>query len=195
MYAGDPFRDHFDPSDSSHQAISFQCIGDGYDRKSKGQICYSKGTFDPVVKTPYIPSDIECRWIRPQAFFPNCWNGKDSYLPNNGHVAYPPGGNYEGGACPEGYVRIPSLFLESMSTSRSIADFSLLQDARESRTRIQVVLGLSCTVSWAVLLKQAMLTFRANGDNNGFTFHADWLNGVLFLAVLTNEQAGRLECS
>lgn len=31
MYAGDPTRDHFDPTNSSHQAISFQCIGDGYD--------------------------------------------------------------------------------------------------------------------------------------------------------------------
>jgi hypothetical protein len=33
MYAGDPTRDHHDPTNASHQAISFECIGDGYDCK------------------------------------------------------------------------------------------------------------------------------------------------------------------
>lgn len=59
-----------------------------------------------VDKLPWIPSDLECNWIRPQAFFPNCWNGVDSYLPDNSHVSYPIG-DYERGACPAGFVRIP----------------------------------------------------------------------------------------
>lgn len=70
---------------------------------------------DESDKLPYIPNDIECKWIRPQAFFPNCWNGKDSYLPDNSHVIYPTG-NFESGACPAGFVRIPSLFMEGGSS-------------------------------------------------------------------------------
>lgn len=35
MLAGDINRDYFDPDEPSHQAISFQCIGDGYDCQSR----------------------------------------------------------------------------------------------------------------------------------------------------------------
>lgn len=73
-------------------------------------------------RLPWIPIDWECKWLRPQAFFPNCWNGKDSYLPNNEHVRYPAGDNYEGGPCPDGFVRIPSLFIESTFERCTVAD-------------------------------------------------------------------------
>jgi len=59
-----------------------------------------------------MPTGKKCPWLRPEVSFPNCWNGKDAYLPNNGHVAYALE-QYESGACPEGYVRIPLLFMES----------------------------------------------------------------------------------
>jgi len=60
----------------------------------------------------WIPADEECEWIRPQVFFPGCWNGVDSFKEDNSHVAYPLE-RYEGGPCPDTHsFRIPSLFLE-----------------------------------------------------------------------------------
>jgi len=120
MYAGDPTGDHYDPTDASHRAISFECIGDGYDCEFPYQSTVLVLTDSDHL--PWIPSDLECKWLRPQAFFPNCWNGKDSYLPNNEHVRYPTGDNYEGGPCPDGFLRIPSLFIESTFEGCTVAD-------------------------------------------------------------------------
>ncbi|ORY20911.1 hypothetical protein BCR39DRAFT_601419 [Naematelia encephala] len=135
MTAGNVSRNYYDDSQPSHKAISFQCVG-------------NNNVYDE--QYPYIPNDKECDAIRPQAFFPACWDGVHSYLDNNAHVTYP-ADNYEGGQCPDGWKRIPNLFLETyyhLST--------LLGDKYEWYPGCLVL---------------------ANGDVNGFSFHADWMNG------------------
>jgi hypothetical protein len=131
---------------------------------------------DRVDKTPYIPSDKECEWIRPQAFFPNCWNGKDAYLPGNAHMRYPTGREYEGDPCPTGFVRIPSLFLESRSNFLA----GVVTD-HQPTTKWPTALAPSTSgilAAWFCKSPvQTGLIVSSNGDNNGFTFHADWLNG------------------
>lgn len=135
MVAGNISRDYFDENLASHNAISFECVGDGFD-----------------YRLPWIPADLECPTIRPQAFFPNCWNGKDSYLSDNSHVAYPIGtNNYEGGPCPDGFVRIPSLFMEAYYHPKDT---------------------LGPEYEW-----YPGCLVLANGDTNGFSYHSDWLNG------------------
>lgn len=81
------------------------------------------------VNVPYIPADFECETLRPQVSravnmiryhflmraqveFPNCWNGKDVYTPDQSHVAYG-AGDRQTGPCPSGFRRIPTLLLES----------------------------------------------------------------------------------
>ncbi|WVW78675.1 hypothetical protein I302_100635 [Kwoniella bestiolae CBS 10118] len=99
-----------------------------------------------------MPTDRECPTLRPQLHFPECWNGVDSYKEDNSHVAYPIDANPEGGVCPEGFKKIPHLLLESTYhiTPENIGE------------------GYEWYPGCFVL---------ANGDNNGFSFHADWLNG------------------
>ena len=122
MLAGDINRNYFDPNNASHMAISFECLTDaGRDGEWAALNVHTNVDdrlncdSDPLDRFPWIPIDVACTTIRPQAFFPNCWNGKDSYLPGNAHVAYPVGSNnYEGGTCPTGFTRIPSLFMEGL---------------------------------------------------------------------------------
>jgi hypothetical protein len=120
--------------------------------------------------------------------FPNCWNGKDAYLPNNAHVAYGEG-EYEGGACPEGYLRIPTLFMESEYSLMvmAIADISsLLQDGRVPWSRVRMVRRVSRLVCTSGLIGVMADLVRSNGDNHGFTYHADWINGKSFVPVVAD---------
>ncbi|RXK40962.1 hypothetical protein M231_01810 [Tremella mesenterica] len=98
MVAGNVSRDTLDIQEAKNNAVSFECIGDGWD-----------------YKFPYIPADLECPAIRTQIFFPSCWNGKDAYLSDNSHVSYPLNTDqYEGAPCPPTHPhRIPSLFMEA----------------------------------------------------------------------------------
>ncbi|TYJ52689.1 hypothetical protein B9479_006695 [Cryptococcus floricola] len=108
------------------------------------------GSYD---KTPFIPSDRECLTIRPQVNFPECWNGKDAYIDDNSHVSYPVDGNPEGGKCPDSHPsKIPHLFLE--------ATYHPSEDT--------IGEGYEWYPGCFVL---------ADGDNYGYSFHADWLNG------------------
>lgn len=120
MLGGNITRDFYDESIPSHAAVSFECVGDGFDSEHISLFVSPLSLPAPAilpwlilpVKTPWILNDRECPWIRPQIYFPSCWNGKDAYLPNNEHVAYPLD-RFEGGACPEGFVHIPNLFMEA----------------------------------------------------------------------------------
>lgn len=111
-----------------------------------------RGKLTPLLEKTYtIPADKAIKWIRPQAFFPNCWNGKDSYLPGNGHVSYPTGDNAESGPCPTGYKRIPSLFMESECASLRMWILLITQRTTSSprvlvpsTNSIQVALSCEC---------------------------------------------------
>jgi len=65
-----------------------------------------------AVRLNYIPADFECETIRPQVFFPACWDGENAFLEDSAHVAYPLE-RYEGGPCPSSHPkRIPVPFVE-----------------------------------------------------------------------------------
>nr|XP_018265692.1 uncharacterized protein I303_02064 [Kwoniella dejecticola CBS 10117]OBR87850.1 hypothetical protein I303_02064 [Kwoniella dejecticola CBS 10117] len=132
MLAGDIKRDDYD----ENKAVSFLCVDAqaGYDY------------------TDYMPTERECLTLRPQLHFPECWNGVDSYKEDNSHVAYPIDHNPEGGVCPEGFQKIPHLFMESTYHIKT-------ENIGE---------GYEWYPGCFVL---------ANGDNHGFSLHADWLNG------------------
>ncbi|WWC87099.1 uncharacterized protein L201_001985 [Kwoniella dendrophila CBS 6074] len=132
MLAGDVKRDDFDVN----KAVSFLCVDAQY-------------SYD---YTDYMPTDRECLTLRPQLHFPECWNGVDSYKEDNSHVAYPVDANPEGGKCPDGYKKIPHLFMESTYHIKT-------ENIGE---------GYEWYPGCFVL---------ANGDNHGFSLHADWLNG------------------
>ncbi|WVQ69042.1 uncharacterized protein L199_007254 [Kwoniella botswanensis] len=132
MLAGDINRDDYDPN----KAVSWLCVDAQY-------------SYD---YTDYIPMDRECLTLRPQLHFPECWNGVDSYKEDNSHVAYPIDANPEGGVCPDGFKKIPHLFMESTYHIKT-------ENIGE---------GYEWYPGCFVL---------ANGDNNGFSFHGDWLNG------------------
>ncbi|KAK1926900.1 hypothetical protein DB88DRAFT_536906 [Papiliotrema laurentii] len=133
MLGGNISRDFFDKSIPSHDAVSFECLGGGGGDE----------------RLSWIPADRECETIRPQVFFPSCWNGKDAFLPDNSHVAYPLE-RFEGGPCPDGFQRIPNLFLEAYyKVKMNVPNYEWYP---------------GCLV-------------LANGDNFGLTFHGDWQNG------------------
>ncbi|WWC67741.1 uncharacterized protein I206_101653 [Kwoniella pini CBS 10737] len=132
MLAGNISRNDYD----ENKAVSFLCID-------------AQSSYD---YTDYIPTNRECLTLRPQLHFPECWNGVDSYKEDNSHVAYPIDHNPEGGICPEGFQKIPHLFMESTYHIKT-------ENIGE---------GYEWYPGCFVL---------ANGDNHGFTLHADWLNG------------------
>ncbi|KAK8846803.1 hypothetical protein IAR55_005891 [Kwoniella newhampshirensis] len=136
VVAGDITRTTYNSSNALDNAVSFQCIDAG-------------GSYD---KTPYIPSNRECLTLRPQINFPECWDGVNAYKEDGSHVYYPIDGNPEGGKCPEGYHKIPHLFLE---TTYHIKEENIGE-------------GYEWYPGCFVL---------ANGDDFGYTFHADWING------------------
>ncbi|WVQ97883.1 hypothetical protein IAU59_004999 [Kwoniella sp. CBS 9459] len=136
MLAGSIKRDDFDPANASNKAIEFLCVD-------------ANGSYD---YTGHIPTDRECLTLRPQLHFPECWNGVDAYKEDNSHVAYPVGDNPEGGVCPDGFFKIPHLFME---TTYHVKPENIGE-------------GYQWYPGCFVL---------ANGDNNGYTFHADWQNG------------------
>ncbi|OCF37503.1 hypothetical protein I316_00628 [Kwoniella heveanensis BCC8398] len=136
MLAGNIKRDDFNPANASNKAVEFLCID-------------ANGSYD---YTGHMPTDRECLTLRPQLHFPEYWNGVDSFKEGNSHVAYPVDGNPEGGVCPEGFFKIPHLFLET--TYHINAD--------------NIAAGYEWYPGCFVM---------ANGDDHGYSFHADWLNG------------------
>ncbi|WVF69995.1 hypothetical protein IAT40_004781 [Kwoniella sp. CBS 6097] len=136
MLAGSVKRDEFNPANASNKAVEFLCID-------------ANGSYD---YTGHMPTDRECLTLRPQLHFPECWNGVDAFKEGNSHVAYPTDGNPEGGVCPEGFFKIPHLFMETTYHIKA-------ENIGE---------GYEWYPGCFVL---------ANGDVHGYTFHADWLNG------------------
>ncbi|WRT64969.1 uncharacterized protein IL334_001910 [Kwoniella shivajii] len=132
MLAGDIKRDDYD----ANKAVSFLCVDANH-------------SYD---YTDYMPTNRECLTLRPQLHFPECWNGVDAFKEDNSHVAYPVDANPEGGKCPDGFNKIPHLFLESTYHIKT-------ENIGE---------GYEWYPGCFVL---------ANGDNHGFSYHSDWLNG------------------
>ncbi|WVW80117.1 hypothetical protein I302_102092 [Kwoniella bestiolae CBS 10118] len=132
MLGGDINRNDVDP----YKAVSFLCID-------------KEGVYGAY---EHMPTDRECLVLRPQLHFPECWNGVDAYKADNSHVAYPVDAVPEGGKCPEGYKKIPHVFLESTYhiTPENVGE------------------GYEWYPGCFVL---------ANGDYHGYSFHADWLIG------------------
>lgn len=114
MVAGNVSRDFLDASIPSHNAVSFQCYGPGYDSECASCMHRSKSvcSAECAVRLNYIPADFECETIRPQVFFPACWDGENAFLEDSAHVAYPLE-RYEGGPSPSSHPkRIPVPFVE-----------------------------------------------------------------------------------
>ncbi|WWC73344.1 uncharacterized protein I206_107311 [Kwoniella pini CBS 10737] len=97
MVAGNPSRTTYNASNYADNAISYVCLGVNGARET--------GAFP----TQSCPNDL-----RAQVFFPNCWDGVNTYLPNSAHVAYPLSQGYNsGGPCPKTHPkRILSIFYE-----------------------------------------------------------------------------------
>ncbi|WVR04470.1 hypothetical protein IAU60_001473 [Kwoniella sp. DSM 27419] len=136
MLGGNISRDDYDVRLASNKAVQTLCVD-------------ANGSYD---YTGHLPIDRECLTMRSQLHFPECWNGVDAYKKDNSHVAYPVDGNPEGGQCPEGFVKLPHLFMET--TYHIHAD------------------NIGEGYEWY----PGCFVF-SNGDNHGYTFHADWLNG------------------
>jgi hypothetical protein len=51
--------------------------------------------------------------IKTNLYLPNCWNGKDLWLPGGAHMAPTAAGSYRGGSCPWSHpIKLPSIMLE-----------------------------------------------------------------------------------
>ncbi|WWC91451.1 uncharacterized protein L201_006397 [Kwoniella dendrophila CBS 6074] len=97
MVAGNPSRITYNSSNYAEKAISYVCLGVNGAPETNG------------FPTQSCPNDL-----RAQVFFPNCWDGINTYLPNSAHVAYPTTDGYNsGGKCPSTHPkRILSIFYE-----------------------------------------------------------------------------------
>ena len=94
--------------------------------------------------------DRDCPYgIRVESNFPICWNGQDLYKSDNSHVIYPNGGTRQG-QCPWSHpVRIPQIMLEYTWQPSAWAPGQ----------------ALAGRLTWA------------NGDTDGYSVHADFING------------------
>ncbi|WVN91183.1 uncharacterized protein L203_106440 [Cryptococcus depauperatus CBS 7841] len=130
MLAGDPSRTTYNKSDYTNAAISYACLGAGR-----------------LPETGAFPERNCPSGLRAQVFFPNCWDGVNTWLPGSKHVAYPASGGHDsGGPCPATHPkRIMSLFYEFFYDDH----FNYTPGARV----------------WAT------------GDNSGYSFHGDFTNG------------------
>jgi hypothetical protein len=56
--------------------------------------------------------------MKSNLYLPQCWNGKDLWLPGGAHMSFPTGGSSRAGACPWSHpVKLPSIMLECVHTS------------------------------------------------------------------------------
>ncbi|OCF34157.1 hypothetical protein I316_04107 [Kwoniella heveanensis BCC8398] len=145
MLAGNPNRITYNASDYTNTAISYVCLG----RSGAPET----GAFP----TQSCPQDL-----RAQVYFPSCWDGKNLWLPNSAHVAYPTSQGYNsGGPCPTTHPkRLFSVFYEFHFTD----SYDYTPGARV----------------WA------------NGDDTGYALHADftfgWPKGFLSQVIPYGEQ-------
>ncbi|WVF67212.1 hypothetical protein IAT40_001960 [Kwoniella sp. CBS 6097] len=145
MLAGNPNRITYNASDYTNMAISYVCLG----RSGAPET----GAFP----TQSCPQDL-----RAQVYFPSCWDGKNLWLPNSAHVAYPTSQGYNsGGPCPATHPkRLFSVFYEFHFTD----SYDYTPGARV----------------WA------------NGDDTGYGLHADftfgWPQGFLSQVIPYGEQ-------
>ncbi|WWC91452.1 uncharacterized protein L201_006398 [Kwoniella dendrophila CBS 6074] len=133
MLAGSSKRSTYDDNDYSNKAISYTCL----------DFSGAPGKPDTHEFPPYsCPDDL-----RANVFFPNCWDGVNTWLEGSKHVAYPASGGHDsGGPCPATHPkRIMSLFYEFHFTDR----YDYKEGARV----------------WA------------EGDNTGYSLHGDFTNG------------------
>ncbi|WWC64284.1 uncharacterized protein I303_106894 [Kwoniella dejecticola CBS 10117] len=103
MLAGNAKRSTYDDEDYTNKAISYTCLG-------------VSGKADTHAFPEYnCPDDL-----RANLFFPNCWDGVNTWLEGSKHVAYPASGGHDsGGPCPATHPkRIMSLFYEIHFTDR-----------------------------------------------------------------------------
>ncbi|TYJ52512.1 hypothetical protein B9479_006872 [Cryptococcus floricola] len=110
MLAGDASRNTYNESDYTNNAISYVCLG-----------------VDGSPQTNAFPEQSCPDDLRAQVFFPNCWDGFNTWLEGSKHVAYPTSGGFDqGGPCPATHPkRIMSLFYEfHFSVSTSFCDFT-----------------------------------------------------------------------
>ncbi|WWC64285.1 uncharacterized protein I303_106895 [Kwoniella dejecticola CBS 10117] len=130
MVAGNPSRTTYNASNYADKAISYVCLG-----------------VNGAPETGAFPKQSCPNDLRAQVFFPNCWDGINTYLPNSAHVAYPTSQGYNsGGPCPKTHPkRILSVFYEFHFTDR----FTYKDGARV----------------WAT------------GDDVGYSLHADFTMG------------------
>lgn len=90
-------------------------------------------------------------YLNAEIEFPHCWNGEDfNPADPSAHVSYPTGDVARGGSCPSTHPkRLPHLFIETFFTL-------------DSETAAKVKPGSFVT---------------SQGDNTGYGFHADFING------------------
>lgn len=105
----------------------------------------------PGPETPYLPKDVSAcvDGLRAQVGFPMCWNGRDLDSPDHkSHMSYPIE-EYNNGDCPASHpVRLPFVFYE--------VSFSITGFPRQTTYQ---------PFTWAC------------GDDTGYGYHGDFLNG------------------
>jgi len=109
MIAGDLSRRTYNASDKTNAAVSMVCLGNpGGDYKG-------------------MPPH-HCDTIRAEVFFPSCWDGVNLDTPNHqSHVAYPSGGAYNSGVCPESHPKaIFSIFFEFFFETNKFTDLKFV---------------------------------------------------------------------
>jgi len=106
MVAGDPTRRSYNASDKSNEAVQMICLGAG-----------PGGDFKAL--PPH-----HCDTIRAEVFFPSCWDGVHLDTPDHkSHVAYPSGGAYDSGVCPESHPKaLFSIFFEFFFQTTKFTD-------------------------------------------------------------------------
>ncbi|KAL8287323.1 hypothetical protein RQP46_003775 [Phenoliferia psychrophenolica] len=133
MLAGSPNLREFNSSDLQANAIGWHCFGGGG-------------------YTPWIPSQDCPGGLSSEVRFPSCWNGKDLYLPDQAHVAYP---DYnKNGSCPSTHsTRLVELFY---AIHWNVSNWNQLRPMAMNAT-------------------QPFVT--SNGDPLGYGLHGDFQNG------------------
>lgn len=97
MIAGNPFKRNF-TGDLAAQAVQFVCLD------------YTAGSS----QSNDLPDKNCPDGLRPQVYFPSCWNGRDLDSPDHSsHVSYPNATTYDNGPCPSDFpVHFISIFFE-----------------------------------------------------------------------------------
>ncbi|KAL4915442.1 hypothetical protein BDW62DRAFT_212691 [Aspergillus aurantiobrunneus] len=120
----------YNNSDFAQRAISHMCLG-------------RDGTSNETKHLPRQP----CEKLRPQVFFPSCWDGKNhDNVDHKSHMEYPVNGDYNKGICPKTHpVAIFSIFVEFIFNTKTFPDYE----------------------NW----------IYSTGDRIGYGLHGDFING------------------